>query len=176
MNSNISLVLCEPKQAVNTALIAHHPRSRNLHLDFAWYSAVHRHDRPTRPTPAPPPSVSRFALRVYHTVKVVFLPLPQVRSHSLALHPLLAIGTQPHEPTGALRPLAHPTGDKYQEHIDFVRMSSKGIARILKYPRKAAPCLLNFLVRSGENPHLARILLLLCYRGAVGNDNMNVYG
>src|SRR5256885_16479561 len=34
-----------------------------------WYSALHRNERPTRPTPAPPPSVIRFALRVYHRLR-----------------------------------------------------------------------------------------------------------
>src|SRR5947209_13904901 len=51
-----------------------HPRFRNLHLDFAWYSAARRNELSGYTDGNQLPA--RFALRVYHTVKVVFLSLP----------------------------------------------------------------------------------------------------
>jgi len=57
------------------------PRFRNLHLDFACKvlrtETTDRHDRRQRIT-----SVGRFALRVYHTVKVVFFRFQLILTHS----------------------------------------------------------------------------------------------
>ena len=50
-----------------------HPRFRNLHLDYAWYSATRRNELSGYTDGNQLPA--RFALRVYHTVKVVFLSL-----------------------------------------------------------------------------------------------------
>jgi hypothetical protein len=57
---DITHVMYEAKGMANTELILHHPRSRNLHLDFAWYRASHRNDKSDRPTHHP----SSFALIV----------------------------------------------------------------------------------------------------------------